>query len=87
MVGAYSEACRMQDANAISEWFAPRAVHYLPHVPALHGGVAIGTAIVNDLRNRGGRYFIDKILTHVEQCAAGVEWSTTFQQDDRILRG
>jgi hypothetical protein len=28
-----------------------------------------------------------KILTNVEQCAAGVEWSRTFQEVDRILRG
>lgn len=87
MVGEYFEACRMQDAQAIAECFAPGAVHYLPHLPPLHGGATIGNAIVNDLRNRGGAYFIDKILTNVEQCAAGVEWSRIFQQDDRILRG
>jgi len=87
MVGAYFEACRMQDANAISECFAAGAVHYLPHLPPLHGGPTIGHAIVSDLRNREGRYFIDRILADVEQCAAGVEWSRTFQQDDRVLRG
>jgi hypothetical protein len=87
MVCAYFEACRMQDANAISACFAPGAVHYLPHLPPLHGGATIANALVNDLRNRGGRYFIDRILTDVEQRAAGVEWSRTFQQDGRILRG
>jgi methyltransferase len=87
MIAAYFEACKMQDAKAISECFAPEAAHYLPHLPALYGGTTIGNALVSDLRNRGGSYFIDKILTDVEQCAAGVEWSRTFQQDDRILRG
>ena len=87
VVAAYFEACRAQDAKAISACFAASAVHYLPHIPPLHGGTAIGDALVNDLRTRGGRYFIDKILTDVEQCAAGVEWSRTFRQDDRILRG
>jgi methyltransferase len=87
MVAAYFEACKMQDAKAISACFAPGAVHYLPHRPPLYGGATIGSALVNDLRNRGGRYFIDKVLANVEQCAAGVEWSRTFQQDDRILRG
>ena len=87
MVVAYFEACKMQDAKAISECFAPGAVHYLPHLAPLHGGTSIGNALVNDLRNRGGRYFIDIILTSVEQCAAGVEWSRTFEQHDRILRG
>ena len=72
MVGAYFEACKMQDAKAISACFVPDAIHYLPHLPPLHGGATIGNALVNDLRNRGGRYFIDKILTNVEQCAAGV---------------
>ena len=86
-VGAYFEACRMQDADAISACFTPGAVHYLPHLAPLHGGVTIGNAIVNDLRNRGGRYFIDRIFTDVEQCAAAVEWSRTFHQGDRILRG
>ncbi len=87
MVGAYFEACRMLDATAISACFAPSAVHYLPHLPPLHGGATIANAIVGDLRNRGGRYFIDKVLTDIERCAAGVEWSRTFQQDDRVLRG
>jgi hypothetical protein len=87
MVGAYFEACKMQDVKAISACFTPGAVHYLPHLAPLHGGATIGNALVNDLRNRGGRYFIDKILTNVEQCAAGVEWSRTFQEGDRILRG
>ena len=87
MVAAYFEACKMRDARAISDCFAPDAVHYLPHLPPLHGGATIGNALVNDLRNRGGIYFIDRILADVEQCAAGVEWSRTFQQDDRILRG
>ena len=87
MVVAYFEACKMQDAKAISACFVPGAVHYLPHLPPLHGGAIIGSALVSDLRNRGGRYFIDKILADVEQCAAGVEWSRTFQQDDRVLRG
>ena len=87
MVAAYFEACGRQDAKAISECFAPGAVHYLPHLPPLHGGATIGNALVNDLRNRGGRYFIDKILINAEQFAAGVEWSRTFEQDDRILRG
>jgi hypothetical protein len=61
MVAAYFEACKMQDAKVISECFAPGATHYLPHLPPLHGGATIGNAIVNDLRNRGGSYFIDKI--------------------------
>jgi len=87
MVDAYFEACRKQDANAIAACFAPGAVHYFPHRPPLLGGGAIGTHIVEDLHNRGGEYFIDKILTNVEQCAAAVEWSRNFYQSDRILRG
>jgi len=86
-IGAYFEACKAQDANAISACFAPGAVHYLPHLPPLHGGQAIGNAIVTDLRNRGGMYVIDKIFTDVVQCTAAVEWSRTFEQKDRILRG
>ena len=86
-IGACFEACKAQDANAVSACFASGAVHYLPHLPPLHGGATIGNAIVNDLRNRGGMYSIDKILTDVAQCAAAVEWSRTFQQSDRILRG
>jgi len=35
----------------------------------------------------GGEYFIDKSFTNVEQFAAAVEWSRTFHQGDRILRG
>jgi hypothetical protein len=87
MIACYFEACEMQDAEAIAACFSPGAVHYLPHLPPLHGGEKIGNALVNDLRNRGGRYFIDKILTSAEQCAAAVEWSRTFQQGDRVLRG
>ena len=87
MVASYFEACKMQDAAAITACFAPGAVHYLPHIPPLHGGATIASALVHDLRNRGGIYFIDRILANVEQCAAGVEWSRTFQQGDRILRG
>jgi methyltransferase len=87
MVGEYFEACGMLDADAVAKCFAPGAVHYLPHLPPLHGGATIGNAVVSDLRNRGGAYFIDRILINVDLCAAGVEWSRTFQQDDRILRG
>ncbi len=87
MVASYFEACAMQDEKAISACFAPAAVHYLPHLPPLHGGATIGKALVNDLRGRGGRYFIDRVLIDVEHCAAGVEWTRTFHQGDRILRG
>ena len=31
MIAAYFEACKMQDAKAISECFALGAVHYPPH--------------------------------------------------------
>jgi len=86
-VGAYFEACRKQDASAIAACFAPGGVHYFPHRPPFRGGSAIGTFIVEDLRNRGGEYFIDRIFTNVEQCAAAVEWSRTYHQSDRILRG
>ena len=87
MVGAYFEACRKQDASAIAACFAPGGVHYFPHRPPFRGGSAIGTFIVEDLRNRGGEYFIDRIFTNVEQRAAAVEWSRTCHQSDRILRG
>jgi hypothetical protein len=87
MVDAYFQACRKQDANAIGACFAPAAAHYFPHRPPLLGGAAIGAFIVEDLRNRGGEYFIDRIFTNVDQCAAAVEWSRTFHQSDRILRG
>ena len=86
-IGAYFEACKAQDANAISACFAPGAVHYLPHLSPLSGGMTIGNAIVNDLRNRGGMYLIDQIFTDDAKCVAAVEWSRTFQQCDRILRG
>jgi hypothetical protein len=84
-VGAYFEACWKQDANAIAACFASGAAHYFPHRPPLVGGAAIGAFIVEYLGNRGGRYFIDKIISSVEQCAAAVEW--TYHRSDRILRG
>jgi hypothetical protein len=87
MVRAYFDACGRQDADAIAACFAPGGVHYFPHIPPLLGGAVIGAAIVGDLRARGGQFFIDKIFGDVEQCAAGVEWSRTFHQPDRILRG
>jgi hypothetical protein len=73
MVGAYFEACRKLDANAIAACFAPGGVHYFPHRAPLLEGAGIGAAIVEDLRNRGGQYFVDKIFSDVEQCAAAVE--------------
>jgi methyltransferase len=87
MVGSYFEACGNQDPNAIAGCFAPGAVHYFPHIPPLIGGATIGAAIVGELRNRGGQFFIDKIFSDIEQCAAAVEWSRTYQQPDRMLRG
>ena len=87
LVITYFDACRTDDAAAIAACFAPDAVHYLPNHPPLLGGEAIGTFIVEHLRNLGGEYFIDRILTNVEQCAATVEWSRTFHESDRILRG
>ena len=71
----------------IAACFAPGGVHYFPHRPPFRGGSEIGTFIVEDLRNRGGEYFIDRIFTDVEQCGAAVEWSRTYHQSDRILRG
>src|SRR3974390_3486105 len=87
VVGAYFEACRLQDVNAIADCFAPGAVHYLPHLAPISGGDGIGNAIVGDLRSRGGQYFIDRIFTNEDRSVAAVEWSRTFQQSDRILRG
>jgi hypothetical protein len=86
-VRAYFEACEKRDVNAIAACFASEAVHYLPHLHPLRGGVTIGNAIVGDLNRRGGAYHVDRIYFDVEQWAAAVEWSRTFQQGDRILRG
>jgi methyltransferase len=86
-VGAYFAACSRRDAGAIAACFAAGAVHYFPHRPPLVGGAAIGHLIVEDLGKRGGQYFIDKICSSVEQCAAAVEWSRTYHNSDRVLRG
>ena len=86
MVAAYFEACRKIDSKAIAACFAPGAVHYFPHVPPVHGGEGIGELIVQLIRGGGGEFFIDRILTNVEQHAAAVEWSRTFNEKDRILR-
>jgi methyltransferase len=87
MVGAYFDACSREDPCAIAACFAPDAVHYLPHLPPFLSGGAIGAAIVADLRNRGGQYFIDRVFCDVEQRVASVEWTRSFQQPDRVLRG
>jgi methyltransferase len=87
IVNAYFEACRKQDLRAIAACFAPGGAHYFPHLPPFLGGDAIGAAIIGDLRNRGGQYFIDRIFSNAEQRTAAVEWSRTFHQPDRILRG
>lgn len=87
IIVSYFEACRKEDVNAIAACFAPGAVHYLLNHPPLLGGVAIGTLIVDILRNFGGEYFIDRIFTNAEQCAATVEWLKTSHQSDRIVRG
>jgi hypothetical protein len=87
MVAAYFEACRKLDANAIAACFASGAVHYLPHAPPVHGGDGIGRAIVQMLQSNGGEFFIDKMFTNVEQHAAAVEWSRTFNEKSRIVRG
>ena len=87
MVRVYFGACERQDTHAIAACFAPGAVHYLPHLSPFPGGEAIGAAIVADLSNRGGQYFIDRIFSDGEQCVAAVEWSRTFHHPDRILRG
>ena len=86
-VVTYFDACGKDDVNAIAAYFAPGAVHYLPNHPPLLGGAAIGTLIVDILRKFGGEYFIDRVFTNVEQYTAAVEWSKTYHQSDRILRG
>jgi methyltransferase len=87
MVTAYFEACNKVDAKAIAACFATGAVHYFPLVPPVHGGERIGELIVQLLRSRGGEYFIDRMFTNVEQHAAAVEWSRTFAEKNRIVRG
>ncbi len=87
MVAAYFEACRNLDANAIAACFASGGVHYFPHIPPVHGGDKIGGLIVQLLRSNGGEFFIDKMFTNVEQHAAAVEWSRTFSEKSRIVRG
>ncbi len=87
MVHVYFDACSEQDPNAIAACFTPDGVHYLPHHPPIIGGAMTGAAIVQDLRGRGGQYFVDKIFTDTEQWVAAVEWSRTFKDPQRILRG
>jgi methyltransferase len=87
MVSAYFDACRKQDPNAIAACFVPDGVHYLPHHSPIVGGGTIAAAIVQDLHGRGGQYFVDKIFTDVEHWVAAVEWSRTFKDPQRILRG
>ena len=87
MVAAYFEACRKVDAKAIAACFAPGAIHYFPHAAPVHGGDKIGDMIVKIIRSRGGEYFVDRIFTNVEHHAVAVEWSRTFNEKDRIVRG
>ena len=87
MITTYFDACKKLDVKAIAACFAPGAVHYLPHVPPVHGGDQIGELIVQLIRGQGGEYFIDRMFTSVEQHAAAVEWSKTFNEKDRIVRG
>jgi hypothetical protein len=87
MVSAYFEACRKHDTSAIAACFAPGGVHYFPHLAPLVEGEAIGVAIVQDLRHRGGQYFVDRIVADAGRYTAAVEWSRTFNRPDRILRG
>jgi hypothetical protein len=87
MVAAYFEACNKVDARAIASCFAPGAVHYFPHAAPIRGGTNIGEMIVQIIRNSGGEYFIDRMFTNVEHHAAAVEWSKTFNEKDRIVRG
>jgi methyltransferase len=87
MVTSYFDACNELDAKGIAACFAPRAVHYFPHVPPVHGGEGIGELIVRLIRGQGGAYFIDKMFTNIEQHTAAVEWSRTFNEKDRIVRG
>jgi methyltransferase len=86
-VAEYFGACRKQDASTVAACFTPGAVHYFPHIPPLLGGEAIGAAVAHDIRSRGGEFFIDRIFSNAEQCVAAVEWSRTYHQSDRILRG
>jgi hypothetical protein len=64
-VGAYSETRKNLDVRAIAACFAPSAVHCFLRRPPLLGGSAIETFVVEDLRNRGGEYYIDRIFTKV----------------------
>jgi methyltransferase len=87
MVAAYFDGCRKLDVNAIASCFASGAVHYFPHSPPVHGGERIGGLIVELLETSGGEFFIDKMFTNVEQHAAAVEWSRTYNDKSRIVRG
>jgi methyltransferase len=87
MVATYFDACRKLDAKAIAACFTPGAVHYFPHAPPAYGGEEIAELIVQLIRDMGGEYFIDKMFTSVEQHAAAVEWSRTFNEKNRIVRG
>jgi hypothetical protein len=74
-------------ADAIAACFAPRTVHYFPHRFPLLCGDVIGSVIAEDIRNRGGEYFIDRMFANAEQYATAVEWSRTYNLTDRIMRG
>jgi methyltransferase len=87
IIVAYFEACRKVDAKAIAACFAPGAVHYFPHIAPVYGGDGIGELIVQLIRSRGGEFFIDRVFTNVAHHSAAVEWSRTFNEKDRIVRG
>ena len=67
MVAAYFEACNKVDARAIASCFAPGIVHYFPHAAPIRGGDSIGEMIVQIIRNVGGQYFIDRMLSAINR--------------------
>jgi SnoaL-like domain len=87
IVAAYFDACNTADTKAIAACFAPGAVHYFPHAAPVSGGDRIGEMVVQTILTKGGKYFIDRMLAIAEQHAAVVEWSRTFDEKDRIVRG
>jgi methyltransferase len=51
----------------------------------LHPLAVAGQSFIGSRRT--DEYFIDRIFSNVEQCAAAVEWSRAFRENDRLLRG
>ena len=90
VIRGYFDACNSGDADAVTRYFAPGAVHYFPpdmYDGPFRGGETIGAKWSWAVQTLGSHWTVDEIICDPDTDRAVIEWTHEKTKAGVVLRG